>query len=76
MNIYVFRFFNEYLFIQICISNMYYACFMIIIDISEYSFQNDDGVYCVTGVIGITGPSFITKDRIGDLLYFFGHVVE
>ena len=45
-------FFNECLYTQILASNMCYAYFMPIINISEYFLQNDDAVSCVTGVTG------------------------
>ena len=58
---------KEYLYINIHVSNMYYAYFMLIIDTSEDFLQNDDDVSCVTGVTGITWPSFITQDKRSDL---------
>ena len=41
--------------------------FMLIKSIPEDYLQNDDDVSCVTGVTGITGPSFISQDRRSDL---------
>ena len=49
---------------------------MFIKDISEYCLQNDDYVSCVTGVMVINGPSFISQDRIIDLPAFFQHALE
>ena len=46
------------------------------IDISEDFPQNYDIFSCVNGVTGITGPWFITQDRISDISEFFGHAVE
>ena len=69
-------FFNEYLYREIRVSNMWYAYFMLIIDISGDLLQNNDNVYCVTGLKVITGPSFITQDRRSDLQEFFGNSVE
>ena len=49
---------------------------MLIKSIPEDYLQNDDGVYYVTGVIEINGPSFISQDRRSDLPAFFQHTVE
>ena len=55
---------------------MFYAYFMLIKDVSEYFLQNDDDVSCVTGVTGITGPSFIAQDRRSDIQEFLVHALE
>ena len=49
---------------------------MLIIDISEHFLLNDDNIYFVTGVTGITGPSLITHDIISDLPESFGHAMD
>ena len=68
MSIYIYIFLNDYLYRQIRVSNILYAYFMLIIEISEYFLQNDDDIICVTKVTGITGYSFITKYRRSDIL--------
>ena len=50
--------------------------FVLINAIPEDYLQNDDDVSCVTGVTGITAPSFISQDRKSDLPAFFKHAVE
>ena len=49
---------------------------MIIKSIPEYYLQKNDGVSCVTGVTGITGPSFISQAIRSDLPAFFLIKVE
>ena len=49
---------------------------MLIKAIPEDYLQNDDDVYCVTGVTGINGPLFISQDRRSDLQAFFQNSVE
>ena len=56
-------FFKGCLYTHNCGSNMRYAYFMLIIDISKYFLLDDDDVSCVPGVMGITGLPIITQDK-------------
>ena len=50
--------------------------FFLIRTVPEDYLQNDDDVSCITGVTGITRPSFISQDRRSGILAFFLHAVE
>ena len=50
--------------------------FMLIKAIPEYYLQNDDDVFCVTGLTGITVSQIIIQDRRSDIPEFFQHAVE
>ena len=49
---------------------------MLIKTIPEDYLQNYDDVSCVTGVTGITGPSFASQDIRSDLPALLQHAVE